>query len=177
MLVLKCTQKAAQAFGFRRAELPQIPASDNPTLLGDWFVNAIRFGRWNALLLLNAETLYSFPVPYRKRDLTDIKGLFLQALLDHFLSERLPPAGIERVMHDYHDGLILARTDNRRVLGVMNDAARNYDVLIRRAGGPDHADLFEITKNINRTPQWILGELETPIDMLRERLEDALRGK
>ena len=170
MLILKCTEKAAREFGSRRSKLPQLSGEDDPTLLGAWFVHAVQFGRRKALIFMNADTLFSFLVPYRKEDLKDLQRLFLGSMLRHFLAEGLPPMAIERVMDDYRPGVVLARTDDRRVIGVMNDAVANFRVVIQMQGGDLLAvDLLEITRAINRTPQWKHGG-EAPVDMLRTRL-------
>ncbi len=68
MLILKCTQKAAKELGMKRGNLPQIPPENNTPLLGDWFVNPLRFGYTKTLLFANAITLYSILVEYKKKD-------------------------------------------------------------------------------------------------------------
>lgn len=168
MLILKCTDKAAQAFAVRRAALPQIPASENTSLLGDWFVNALRFGHTKALLFANADTLYSFLVPYLKKDLADPQRFFLENMLRYFLSEDLNPRDIERVMEEYHD-MTLARSDSRSILGSMNDLANMYEATISAYGGIQRVDLLWVAWEINRTPQLKRGG-KYSIDMLREKL-------
>ncbi len=173
MLILKCTQKAAREFGVQRSKLPLLSESDDPTLLGAWFVNAVKFGRRKALIFMNADTLYSFLIPYRKKDLADLHGLFVEAMFRNFLAEALPLAGIERVMNDYHDGVTLARTDDRRVLGVMNDAVFNYQTLIQLAGDDlAQVDIRRIARNVNRIVQW-KHDGAPPIEVMQERLGRA----
>ena len=169
MLILKCTQKAAREFGVQRSKLPQMSPDEDATLLGPWFVNAVKFGRQKALIFMNADTLYAFLAPYLKKDLTNLHRLFLDNLLRNFFAEGLPPAAIERVMDDYSDGFVLARSDDRQVIGVMNNAVLNYDVLIQREGGFPRADLLAVTRNINSIPQWKY-EGESPAQTLAARL-------
>ena len=171
MLTLKCTQKAAKEFGHNRQALPEIPAEDNQALLGDWFVNLIKFGRTKSLIFVNAATLYSFLLMgYKKKDLQKISTLFNEALRFHLLAEAIPVEDIERVLSQY-DTVTFAKTDSRSVLGSMNDLAWLYEVMIMSGGGLQLCDLTEATQNINRTPQ--LTRDGYSIDLLKKALAVA----
>jgi hypothetical protein len=169
MLILKCTQKAAKELGVKRETLPQISPEDNQTLLGDWFVNLLKFGRNKALLFVNVPTLYSIlSSGYHKKELAEIGQLFQTNLRFHLLLEGFEPAKIDRILAEYQK-LRLAKTDSRSVLGSMNDLAGLYELQIRHQGGLSQAHLVEIIQVINRTPQ-LTRDGKYSIDLLKECL-------
>jgi hypothetical protein len=171
MLILKCTQKVTKELGVKREDLPQVPAEDNPTLLGDWFVNALKFGRTKMLLFANAATLYSLLVEYKKKDLADIGLFFRTHLKSNLLLEGFDPGKIERLLADY-EAVTLAKTDNRSVLGSMNDLAVMYEYFIVGQGGLKEVDLSQVVPEINRTPQ--LKRSGYSIELFREKLETGV---
>ena len=149
MLILKCTQKVAKEL---KITLPQIDTEDNSSGLGDWFVNTLRFGHIKTLLFVNAPTLYSILVEYKKKDLGDIGQFFRTHLSLNLQSERFEAKKIEKLLTEYQE-VKLAKTDNRSVLGSMNDLGRLYQVQIEYKGGMKEIDLGLIIQDINRTPQ------------------------
>ena len=152
MLILKCTQKAAKELGVKRGDLPEIPPEDNPTLLGDWFVNLLRFDHTKMLLFANAITLYSILVEYKKKDLVDIGRFFRTNLRFNLLLEGFESEKVDRLLADYEE-VTLAKTDSRSVLGSMNDLAWLYETYIISHGGLKIVTLSWATQEINRTPQ------------------------
>jgi len=56
----------------------------------------------------------------------------------------------------------------------MNEFAFEYEFLIRREGGLEHARVFEIIKEINRTPVSPL-KYKFPIETLKNLLQDLYR--
>jgi len=164
---LKCTQRLLKAIGVREASGAQaVPSSSS---LGDWYANLLVISRKKVLLFTNGSTLYSFAVVgVRKKGLKKIAELFLEHLrlnLDH---EGLPAPIADRLIAEYQS-MGLARTDNRSVLGSMNDLSVQLECFIldpRRAEG---SDILEINKDLNRTPHKPL-RWKYSIELLRERL-------
>lgn len=152
MLILKCTQKAAREFGVKRGNLPQISSENNTTLLGDWFVNSFRFGHTKTLLFANTITLYSILVEYKKKDVIDIGKFFRTNLKFNLLLEGFESEKIDKILAEYQE-ITLAKTDSRSVLGSMNDLAWMYEYHISDRGGVKEADLSQVVRDINRTPQ------------------------
>jgi hypothetical protein len=167
MLILKCTRKVSKELGVKRGDLPQISRDDNPMLLGDWFVNSLRWGHTKILLFANAETLYSFLVEYRKKDLRELGQLFRTNLKSQLLAENFELGQIERLLAEYQS-ITLAQTDNRSVLGSMNDLASMYQYWKGAEGG--EFDLIQAGREINRTPQLKRGGRYS-IDLLREKMD------
>lgn len=168
MLILKCTQKAAKELGVKRADLPQIPPENNPTLLGDWFVNPLRFGHTKTLLFANALTLYSILVEYKKKDVVDIGHFFRTNLKFNLLLEGFENEKVDRLLADYEE-VRLAKTDSRSVLGSMNDLASMYETYIISHGGLKIVALSRATQEINRTPQLKRGGHHS-IKLLKEKI-------
>ena len=167
MLILKCTQKAAQELGVKRGELRQIPPENNPTLLGDWFVNPLRFGYTKILLFANAITLYSILVEYKKKDLADIGQLFRSNLRLNLLLEGFESEKVDRLLAEYQE-VTLAKTDSRSVLGSMNDLAWMYKCQIVDRGGVKASELSQVIQDINRTPQLKRGG-KYSIELMKEK--------
>ena len=156
MLILKCTQKAAKELGKTRSALPEISPDDNETLLGDWFVNPLRFGYTKILLFTNAPTLYSILIEYKKKDLVDVGHLFRSHLKFNLLQEGIAGEKIESILAEYNE-VVLAKTDSRSVLGSMNDLAWLYECHIKMDGGITAVDLGQAIRKVNRTPQLTRG--------------------
>ena len=154
----------------RHSSLPHLPAENNQTLLGDWFVNALRFGPTKILLFTNAQTLYSLLVEYKKKDLSDVGQLFRTGLKTNLLAEGVAAEKVTALLTQYQQ-VVLAQTDNRSVLGSMNDLASIYKYWMMARGGFKQTDLAEAMREINRTPQ-LKRDGHYSIDLLRE----ALRG-
>jgi hypothetical protein len=149
MLTLKCTQKVAQELGITLTLLE----TTAPALLpGDWFVNALKFGHNKALLFAHAPTLYSLLVPYTKPQLKDVGHLFRMALRDNLVREGFAAAAIDKLLADYQQ-VTLGKTDNRSVLGSMNDLAYMFEGMIEGIGGTKSVDARLLSPEINRTPQ------------------------
>jgi hypothetical protein len=168
MLILKCTQKAAKELGLIRGNLLQIPPEENVTLLGDWFVNPLRFGYTKTLLFANAITLYSILAEYKKTDLVDIGQFFRTNLKLNLRLEEVERERISKVLAEYQE-VTLAKTDSRSVLGSMNDLAWMYKHRIVDRGGTKETDLDQVVRDINRTPQ-LKRDGKYSIDLLKERL-------
>lgn len=165
MLILKCTQKAATELGVKPRDLSQLAPESNTTLLGDWFVNTFRIGHSKFFLFANAETLYSFLVEYKKRDLVDISEFFRFNLEFYLFDEGFSNEQIDRLLAEYTD-VTLAKTDSRSVLGSMNDIASMYQYFRENLLS---GDVVEVVKKINRTPQLKRGGRYS-IDLLKEKL-------
>jgi hypothetical protein len=165
MTLLHCTRKLLKELDVHLVEPDKIP---QPTeWLGNWYANLLRIDRRKCLLFTNEKTLYTFLIPkVKKENLKNIEDEF-----DIYLNYNLQCEGfgievINRVMQEYQE-IGFAKTSNRQVLGSMNEFAFEYDYFIRREGGLEKARIFEINKEINRTPMSPL-KFKYPIDGLRQ---------
>jgi hypothetical protein len=79
-----------------------------------------------------------------------VTGLLIPCL--NLQRESFEAKKIEKLLTEYQE-VKLAKTDNRSVLGSMNDLAKLYQVQIEYKGGMKEIDLGLIIQDINRTPQ------------------------
>ncbi len=151
MLQIRCTRKVLDLFSYRAEHLAEI--KDRDSLLGNWYVNELRIDRRKVLLFANELTLLSFVYFGVKKstaknlEMRTVNGI--GRLLD---TEGFSDEEIEQVIDDYLVAGV-TKTDNRRMLGNMNDLAFLYESMIHSSGGFQHCDIEEIQKRINRTPQ------------------------
>lgn len=163
---LKCTQKLLKVLG-----VPPAPRVESPTssLLGDWYANLLTISRQKALLFTNEPTLYSFAVlGVRKPELDSIVQVFLEYLRLNLAHEEIPAHVIARLASEYRD-MAIARTDNRSVLGSMNDVAEMLEHYVFDAGGVGDPDMLAINKQLNQSPHKPLA-WKCSAEALRERL-------
>jgi len=150
MRIIHCTRKLLKELEVQTVEPGEVPSA--PEGLGNWYANLLRFERRKCVLFTNEKTIYSFLIPaVLKKDLMNIKGLFLSHLSYNLQYEGFGPGVIERIRREYQE-IGFARTASRRVLGFMNDFAFHYEFFIERAGGLENMPLMKINADINRTP-------------------------
>ncbi|MBI3594241.1 MAG: hypothetical protein HY200_04725 [Nitrospirae bacterium] len=136
--------------------------------LGNWYANLLRFERKKHLLFTNEETLYTFLVPgILKKDLRNIKNLFLDHLSDNLQHEGFRSELINQLVQEYQE-IGFTKTQNRKVLGFMIDFAKQYEFRILQAQGAEGQQLMEMNAEINRTPMSATKNAFYPIERLRE---------
>lgn len=115
MIVIRATQRLLKNSGIK----PAAEAPETTAALGDWFATSMVLpGRRPVVLYVSSGTLLAVLVPGRVIH-TTIPGFRnrLPALLDQL---GLPGEWIDRVMGEAAEHVI-ARTNSRRMLGIMND--------------------------------------------------------
>ena len=150
MQILHCTKKLLNELGAspHGTEPPEHPAG----FLGPWHANLIRIERRKCILLTNDRTLYSFLIPgVMKKDLVNFRELFVLHLKMNLVKEGFGPEDITKALEEY-DGIAIAPTTSRSVLGSMNDLADQADFLVSRAGGLEQGDMLTVNMMLNRIP-------------------------
>jgi len=167
MRILHCTRKLLKELNVTLVEPDKIP---QPTEgLGNWYANLLRIERRKCLLFTNEKTLYTFLIPkVLKANLKNIEQEFLINLSYNLQYEGFGLEVINRVMQEYQE-IGFSKTYSRQVLGSMNEFAFEYDYFIRREWGIEKARIFEINKEINRTPMGAL-KYRYPIEALKNLL-------
>ena len=118
MAILRCTKKLLTELKTKPSE-----GAISSNELGRWHANLLRVDRRKCVLFTNDATLYSFLVPgIKKPQFENFTEVFGQNLFKNLLWENLPQKQIEIVL-DEHREIIIAKTNNRSVLGSMNDLA------------------------------------------------------
>lgn len=147
MSLIRCTKKLL-------AELPSTVEGEafKATILGDWHANLLRIERRKCVLFTNDETLFSVFVPMlKKTHFQNLSTVFLDYLIETLLLEGFDGI-IEKVKSDYANNIVYSKTNNRSVMGSMNDIARFLPFLIERQGGIESAEPLEINRTLNRMP-------------------------
>jgi len=154
MAILRCTKKLL-------TELKAKP-SEGKTFsnkVGSWHANLLRFDQRKCILFTHDATLYSFLVPgLKKPQFENFREVFEQNLFKNLLWENFPQNQIEIVL-DEHREIIIAKTNNRSVLGSMNDLAFQLRYRIAAMGGLINIDLAELNHELNRIPMSAIKEV------------------
>ena len=137
--------------------------------IGDWHANLFRFERRKCVLFTNSATLYSIFVPGLKRpDFDRLDEIFRQSLFKRLRIEGFSQFQIEKVLEDYQT-LQYANTNNRSVLGSMNDLAFQLEAFVETPGGLSYLDLNLVNDKLNRIPMSAIN-YKYSIDALKEIL-------
>jgi hypothetical protein len=133
----------------------------------DWYANLVYFDGRKCLLLTHAGTLFTiFGSDVRAQNLR-LPHAFVVGLVERELAaENLPPDTFGRLNDE---GLGIARTVDRSVLGCMNDMVYLAGSLIARAGGLKHANIGSVNRALRRNINSTRGYAR-PIDLALERV-------
>lgn len=122
------------------------------TTLGPWHATLIHINRRKCVLFANDRTLFNFIVPDVSRAMIRRLGeLFIGHLHAVLAEEAFPPAVREPIAAEY-DQLSFGKSQDRSVLGSMNDLAFHYEQHIREAGSVHSAEIPGIIRRVNRIP-------------------------
>jgi hypothetical protein len=164
MAVLRCTKKLLK-------ELKTVgSAGVHPAgPLGGWHANLLRIDRRKCVLFTQNATLFSFLVPgLKKPHYENFLEVFRQSLFKRLLHEEIPQRQIEAIL-DEHREIVIAKTNNRSVLGSMNDLAFQLRYQIVAQGGLENVDLYELNRYLNRIPMGAINAIYS-IDELKALL-------
>lgn len=167
MAIIRCTAKLLH-------ELEVIPTvvPDQTASLCDWHANLLRLDRKKYVLFTNDQTLYSFLIYWTKTPQpAGFPERFRLGLFTSLVSEGLTEAQFDYFLKE-HAQVIITKTNNRSVLGSMNDLTFQIKSMLYVGGGLANADLSEITRQLNRVPMGAI-KYKVSIDELRLRLADA----
>jgi hypothetical protein len=173
---IRCTKKLQKLLNLTESDI----RSEDPAegILGPWHANLVEIAESPAILYANDRTLLNFfidinpngPVHHFHKNVTAMVSC-LRA--DLGLSDRIR----EQLLAEYAE-ISFAPTNNRRVLGSMNDLAFHYDYLVTEAGGIHSADIPRIIRDLNGMPMSMLAE-GAPEDLdhrLEPRERDVEKG-
>ncbi len=167
MAIIRCTKKLLSELKIKNGELSQTPND-----LNSWHANIFLVDRKKCVIFTHDRTLYSFIVPgLTKPDFQDFKEIFRQRLFKSLAAEGLPRKQIEVFLEDTRS-IEFASTNNRRVLGSMNDMVHQAKYQISAEGGPLNVDMDKLNHYINQIPMsaiqsvFILDELKQFLEVL-----------
>ena len=112
-------------------------------------------------------------------DLDDVLGLTTKNLMDRRLQTIVVKKGLAKSMKEarqliVHGHIMIAKTNNRSVLGSMNDLVFQIQSMVDSNGGLDNTDLSEISRHLNRIPMSVI-RYSVGIDELKRRLAEQVR--
>ena len=162
--LIHCTQKLL-------AEIPD--RLMDPSASGEsWHANLLRFDRRKCVLFTHDATLYSVFVPgLKKPEFEQLDEVFGQRLFKALVWDEFPQTLIERML-DACRAIRFTRSNNRSVLGSMNDIRFQIEVHTQHDGGLENVDLAELHHRLNRTPFGAIG-YGYPVERLQEYLTQA----
>lgn len=153
MAILRCTQKLLSELKLRPSDSMQ-QASE----IGSWHANLVRIDRRKCVLFTHDTTLYTFFVPgLRKSEFENFREIFRQNLFKRLLTENFPQKHIEIFLDDIQD-IDISKTNNRSVLGSMNDLTFQLKYHIAAEGGIEMADISKLILDLNRIPMSAIDE-------------------
>ena len=163
-MILRCTQKLLSELKIKPAVV-ESPADS----FWSWHANMFYIERRKCVLITNDKTLFSLFIPsLKKPDFQSFHFMFGQFLFKNMLYEKIPQKQIETVLDQCHE-TDYGKTNNRSVLGSMNDQRFQLECIIQYMGGLAHTDVYELNHQINRN---ILSAIKYkhPIEMFSEQL-------
>jgi hypothetical protein len=136
------------------------------TRLGDWYGNALRLGRQQLLLFVSGRTRLAVIIP--ARDTRRLPTVLAHAVADRLAALGVPAALIEQERRHMAD-VVFARTDNRSVLGTMNDYAfKACDINARGEASETLEDLMDFFA----WPPFLALDEARRVDLVREAFRD-----
>ncbi len=170
MQLIRCTKKLQKEMGLKKSDLSE--EEPNFSYLGSWHANLIHIDRRKCILFVNDKTLFNFIAP----DASKAQIRELNALFRGYLSCVLGEEGIEglfrdRILSEY-DEVAYSNTNNKSVLGSMNDLAYHYKYNILEAGGVHSSSVPSIISQLNHMPMGAI-EYRYPIDAIKAMCASA----
>jgi len=166
MGIIRCTAKMLKELGVKPTdELGQSVS------IGNWHANLLLIDRRKCVLFTNDQTLYSLFVPALKKPQFEIfPEVFRLNLYKGLMSEGFSERQIECLFNE-HRQIKIAKSNNRSVLGSMNDLAANIKCSVDMRGGLDKADLNDLNHELNRIPMGAI-QYKSSIVELKRRLDE-----
>jgi len=148
MSTLRCTKKLLALTGIK----PE-PKSNPADGSDDWHANLVWVERKKLVLFCSNLTLFCcVSPPVLKAQIQSIVPLFLSSLQYQMRYEGFTSYDIDYAIAKY-ESMGVGRTNNRSVLGSMNDYVFHLGYRIWDDGGLAECNLGEVVQYLNRIPQ------------------------
>lgn len=170
MSLIRCTGKLLREMGLKPSSdaTDQVPSGR----LGSWHANLIYIDRRKTVLFANDKTLLNFIAPNVPRaQLRDLGALFSFWLSCVLSDEGFGESVKVTILGEYKE-VLCAPSNNRHVLGSMNDLAFHYKDFVVESGGIHSPEVPGIIRKLNRMPFAATG-YRFPIELLKELYETA----
>jgi hypothetical protein len=167
VIVFRGTQKLLKELRLRKEKL----GDPGEGFMGSWFANVFRLERRNSVLITNDRTLYSVLLwGLRRPDFDDLGSQFVAGLAVNLRRDGFDTGLIASVSMACHP-IQWAATNNRSVLGSMNDliSCSKYLVGLRRQA--TEREIANLNCDLNRTPMSALKHI-VAMDEMRLALKE-----
>lgn len=166
MVIIRCTQKLIKELRVRPADVDAL----NP--LSSWHANLLLIERRKCALFTHDQSLFSvILIGLKRAEFERMDQVFGQAMFRTLRLFDFEQRQIEQLL-DWSQQISYTKTNNRSVLGSMNDMAFNVQHLIAYGGGLANVDLDDLHLRINQIPFSAIG-YSYPWQKLKALLEGA----
>lgn len=142
---IKCTKRLANRAGLSLSP----PDSDSPN---DWHANVFTIDhRFYVIFCEDKSRLTCLAGPVKKPDLQDLPNLLVASLTRTLHHEGFSETSIVFATSRLGE-LIVTKTNNRSVLGTINDNIWHIDVHAYEAGGVEYIGLQNLSHRVNHMP-------------------------
>ena len=169
-MIIRCTGKLLKEIGVGKSKA--IPPVSHTSLLGDWHAHLLYIDRHKCVLFVNDRTRFNFIVPDIPRAQIRTLSRLFEQWLRCVLSDENVALNIQNQIFEEYAPIEYAPSNNRSVLGSINDLAYHYKHAIFMEGGVHSPVVPEIIREMNRMPMSPL-RYKDPIRMLKELYESA----
>lgn len=122
-------------------------------ILDDWFIDVIRIQRKKVAMVVHAKSLFTFLLPYAEIGCAVNVPACIGVLLQEFLQKNDLMDRHEQVIKLFRDPMVFCKTNDRRVLGHMNDFKRYVESFLEHQERPTYPiNLRQLAKEINQIP-------------------------
>ncbi len=147
MAIIACTRKLLNELKTKPSD--ELEQSDS---IVNWHANLLWIDRRKCVLFTNNQTLYSFFVPgMKKPQFENFDEIFRLHLLKTVMSEDFSETQTEHLLNANKE-IRIGKTNNRSVVGSMNELAMQIKYDVHAMGGLAAASLTELNYKLNRIP-------------------------
>ena len=172
MQLIRCTAKLLKEIGLKKSELIDEPPEFS--FLGQWHANLIYINRQKCVLFVNDKVLINFIVPDVSRaEIRNLAQMFKSMFHCVLADEGYSQEQITKILAEYSE-IGIGKSNNRSVLGSINDLAYHYEYSILESGGSHSAEVPLIISRLNRMPMHSSKKCIFPIDELQKLYPPAL---
>lgn len=149
-MLIRCTSKLIKEIDLAKNDL--VDNASQESTLGEWYTNLFFFQRKKCLIFTNARTLFTFiSFGVNRAQIKNLGELFREGFGKALLDEGFDGALIQRMADECRD-IQFGKTNDKSVIGAMNDHVRSAKWKVCCDGGLEKCDYTRLIKKLNRTP-------------------------
>ncbi len=169
---VRCTHKLLKELRVKPVEFE----TTGEMSVRDWHANLLTLSRKKCILVTHTLSLYSFFIyGVTRKDFDNFKALFNDHLRAQLKSEGLSKPALFDPEGDDVD-LIITKTNNRSVLGSMNELSYGLEFAVWDWEGSESPDEVKMADYVNDTPMTAIKETWPPRELKRILSEGDKNG-